>query len=309
MFLGNRLDHELEKDVAVGRDKGVVVVPVHLELAVGVLMVVLVGAPAETQHGVADFRHDIVTAHQGRLVVTGLGLDIERIGNRRAVRGHDEILRLDAGFHPVALPAGLVEFALEQQPGRIRHGRAVHPAVAGKPADFRLPGKLDQAVGIGLDQHVGLGGGTIEPGCEGGETGAVFLHIADGLGRYEFGAQHAEQVHEADQKIFNFFLFRGLRKIDGHRPSLPCSGLARRSRRRTALCRDTGKIDRSACLLRNISRLRIYPQFKGICKRGTCEIQASSGQKPRQRRAGRRNDRQRLEACPHRAGVDQPVDG
>ena len=62
------------KKHAVGGDQRVVVVPVHLELAVGVLMVVLVGLPAELQHGVADLGDDVVAAHQRLLVVAGLGL-------------------------------------------------------------------------------------------------------------------------------------------------------------------------------------------------------------------------------------------
>ena len=50
----------------------VVEVPVHLELAVGVLVVVLVGPPAELEHVVADLGDDVVAAHQGLLVVAGL---------------------------------------------------------------------------------------------------------------------------------------------------------------------------------------------------------------------------------------------
>jgi hypothetical protein len=47
-------------------------VPVHLELAVGVLVVVLVRAPAEFQHVVADLGDHVVAAHQCLLVVAGL---------------------------------------------------------------------------------------------------------------------------------------------------------------------------------------------------------------------------------------------
>ena len=43
MLFGDRLDHELEEAVLVGGLQRVVVIPVHLELAVGVLVVVLVG--------------------------------------------------------------------------------------------------------------------------------------------------------------------------------------------------------------------------------------------------------------------------
>jgi hypothetical protein len=48
MLLGHRLDHELEEAVLVGGGERVVELPVHLELAVGVLVVVLVRAPAES---------------------------------------------------------------------------------------------------------------------------------------------------------------------------------------------------------------------------------------------------------------------
>ena len=51
VLLGDRLDHELEERMLVGGDERVVELPVHLELAVGVLVVVLVGLPAELQHG------------------------------------------------------------------------------------------------------------------------------------------------------------------------------------------------------------------------------------------------------------------
>ena len=43
-------------------DHAVVVLPVHLELAVGVLVVVLVGAPPEGEHRVADLGNDVRSA-------------------------------------------------------------------------------------------------------------------------------------------------------------------------------------------------------------------------------------------------------
>ena len=50
VLLGDGLHHELEEGMPVGGDQRVVEVPVHLELAVGVLVVVLIGGPAERQH-------------------------------------------------------------------------------------------------------------------------------------------------------------------------------------------------------------------------------------------------------------------
>ena len=64
MLFGDRLYHELEEGVPVRGDQRVVIVPVHFELSVGVLVVVLIGPPAECLHTVADLRHHLVAAHQ-----------------------------------------------------------------------------------------------------------------------------------------------------------------------------------------------------------------------------------------------------
>ena len=72
MLLGDGLDHELEERDLVGRRQRIGEVPVDLELAIRILMVVLVGAPAEAGHGGADLGNDIEPAHDGGLVVTGL---------------------------------------------------------------------------------------------------------------------------------------------------------------------------------------------------------------------------------------------
>jgi hypothetical protein len=85
MCLGHRLDHELEEAVLVGGRQRVVEFPVHLELAVGVLVVVLVGSPAEIQHVVADFAHHVVAAHHRLLVVAGLHGGVVFVGHLRAV--------------------------------------------------------------------------------------------------------------------------------------------------------------------------------------------------------------------------------
>ena len=50
VLLGDRLGHVFEEGVLVGGLERVVILPVHLELAVRVLMVVLVRAPAELEH-------------------------------------------------------------------------------------------------------------------------------------------------------------------------------------------------------------------------------------------------------------------
>ena len=80
MTLCDGAGHEFEEDVAIGGLKGVIIIPVHLKLAVGVLMIVLVGPPAERRHAVTDFSDDVITPHQSGLVIAGLALCIERIG-------------------------------------------------------------------------------------------------------------------------------------------------------------------------------------------------------------------------------------
>jgi hypothetical protein len=64
VLLGDGLHHELEEGMFVGGLQRVVIFPVHLELAVRILMVVLVGLPAERQHVIANLGDHVVAAHQ-----------------------------------------------------------------------------------------------------------------------------------------------------------------------------------------------------------------------------------------------------
>ena len=61
--LGHGLDHEFEEGMLVRRRERAVELEVHFELAVRVLVIVLVGPPAELQHVVADFPDHVVAAH------------------------------------------------------------------------------------------------------------------------------------------------------------------------------------------------------------------------------------------------------
>ena len=143
MLLGDRLHHELEEAELVGRGQRVVEVPVDLELAVGVLMIVLIGPPAEIDHGGADLGDDVEAAHDRRLVVAGLLLRIARVGNRRAI-GIDEMeFGLDARHQLHVALAALLEQALEHEARRLADRLAFHPRIARHPGDFRLPWQLD----------------------------------------------------------------------------------------------------------------------------------------------------------------------
>ena len=179
-------------------------------------MIVLVRAPTERRHAVANFGDDVIAPHKRRLVVARLALGIERIGQLAAIRGEQEEFRLDPGFHAVAEFGRLGELVLEHDARRVRHLGTVHPAVAGEPADFRLPRQNHKAGGIGNNQHVGIGGCAIEPGGERGETGAVLLPAADRRGRHQLGAQDAEIIDKTDEKIFELPLLGDFRQISRH---------------------------------------------------------------------------------------------
>ena len=137
VLLGNRLHHEFEEGVPVGRHENIVIVPVHLELAVGVFMVVLVGAPAEREHSVADLGHDVVAAHQRLLVVAGLRVDIARVRNAGPVGVDQVVFGLDAGLHPQPLGGGPGDEVLQHDTRRLLDRPAVHDEVAPRPTPRR----------------------------------------------------------------------------------------------------------------------------------------------------------------------------
>ncbi len=149
VLLGDRLRHVFEEDVAIGGQQSVVIFPVHLELAVRVLVVVLIGLPAEFQHAVADLGDDVVAPHQRLLVVAGLVLGVGGVGDGFAVWGDQEVFAFDAALHAEALLVGLGDLALQEGARAVGDDLAVHPEVAGQPAHFRFPRQLDEAVGIG----------------------------------------------------------------------------------------------------------------------------------------------------------------
>ncbi len=197
--------------------------PVHLELAVGVLVVVLIGRPAELEHGVADRGDHLVAAHQGRLVVAGLVLGVARVGDRAAVGRDDEVFALDPGLHPPAVLGRGRDLALEDDAGRALDLLAVHPEIGREPADLGPPGQPGEALRIGHREHVRIGGRHVEPGGETREACADPLHLADRRGRHQLGAQHAEQIDEADQEVPDPLLLCDLCEIRRH-PRVPPLG-------------------------------------------------------------------------------------
>ena len=213
VFLGDGADHVFEEDVAVGGDEGGGVGPVHLVLAVGVFVVVLVRLPPQGVHGVGDLGDDVVAAHEGELVVAGLGLAVGGVGDGGAVGLDEEELGLDAGPHLEGAGGG--DDAAEDVAGGLVDELAGHPGVGGHPADFGLPGELDEAGRVGDGEDVGVGGGHVEPGGETGEPGAVFGHAVDGGGGDEFCAQDAEEVGVGDEEVADAAFLGDLAELHG----------------------------------------------------------------------------------------------
>jgi hypothetical protein len=182
-------------------------------------VVVLVGPPAHLDHGIADLTDHVVAAHQSGLVVAGLLLGVPVVGDRFAVRRDQEILALDPGLHVVAQGCCLFDLALQGDPRRGLDFLAVHPQIGGQPAHLGLPGQLDQTVRVGHGEHVRVGRGHVQPGGKTGKAGALHLHGADRARRYQLGAQHAEEIDEADQEVLDFSLFGDLGEILCHVPS------------------------------------------------------------------------------------------
>ena len=83
---GDRPHHVFEKSVAVRCPQRRVVIPIHLELAVRVLVIVLIGPPPQPLHGVADLGDHVVAPHQRVLVVAGLQLAIGGVRDFRPIR-------------------------------------------------------------------------------------------------------------------------------------------------------------------------------------------------------------------------------
>ena len=229
VLFGDRLHHELEEGVLVGGGQRVVEAPVHLELAVGVLVVVLVGAPAERQHVVADLGDHVVAAHHRLLVVAGLRCGVVLVGDRLAVGRDQEELGLDAGLHAHAVGRRFGDQPLQRGARRLRDRLVLHDAVGGDPGDLRLPRQLDDRGRVGNGQHVGMRRRQVEPGREAGEAGAVLLHVGDRLRRHQLGALPAEQVGVGDHEIFDAVLLRECGEIVPHR-LLPHGGFSVRSR-------------------------------------------------------------------------------
>jgi hypothetical protein len=200
--------------MAVGGDKGIAVVPVHLELAVRVLMVVLIRIPAQFEHAVADLADDLVTPHQRRLVVAGLGLAIGDVPDVFSVRRDQEEFAFDAALQLEATFGGLGNQPLQDIARGLFDRLAAHPGVSGEPGDLWFPGKLDEALRIGNGKDIRIGWRHVEPCGEPGEARAVLGHAADRFCRNELGPLRAQQIRVGNKEVLDVSFFGDFSKID-----------------------------------------------------------------------------------------------
>ena len=197
---GQGFDHHLEKGVAIGRYQGLGEGPVHLKLAIGVLVVGLVRPPAELLHALEQGTDQGKAAHQRHLVVAGFALVIVGIGRACAGGIEQEKLGLHATAQLKAQGGGPLPLALQQAPRALLHRHAIEAEVGRHPAHLGLPGQGHQAGGIGDRHHIAIGGRQIEPGGKAGKTSPRPSHRSHRRGRHQLGALHPEQIREGHQQ-------------------------------------------------------------------------------------------------------------
>ena len=127
----------------VGGAQGVVELPVHFKLPVGVFVVVLVRAPTQLKHIITDLGDHVVAPHDGLLVITGLFSRVVGVGNLRAFGGKQEELGFNAGFHVHALSFGFTDQSVEDVTRTLINQFVFHHEVGSNPRHFRLPWQLD----------------------------------------------------------------------------------------------------------------------------------------------------------------------
>ncbi len=207
VLLGDRFHHVFEESVPVGGPQCTVVLPIHLELAVRILMIVLVRLPADGGHGVTNLGDNVVAAHQRLLIVTRLGLLVGGIGNGFAVRRDHEVLAFDAGLELIAFLRRRRDHTLEHLPRILGDLLSAHDEISSDPGHFRLPGQLNQAARVGHCQDVRVCRRHVEPSGEAGESGTGFGNCIDRASGHDLSSHGAEQIEEGNEEIFDPLLF------------------------------------------------------------------------------------------------------
>ena len=208
----------------VGGLKHVVVFPVHLELADRVLVVVLVGLPAEFQHVVADLGDHVIAAHDRLLVVARLFGSVVDVRAGRAFTVQDEEFRLNPGLDAQPFLGRLSHQFFKDDTRRLIDGLAFHRGAGGDPGDVLLPRQLDGGVGVRHRHQIGMGRGQVKPGGETGETRAVLGHVVDRLRGDELRPLTSEEVGVGDHEILDPPFLGPFGKVFGHMIT-PCNVL------------------------------------------------------------------------------------
>ena len=145
-LLRHDVDHVAEEDRAVAGDEHVVVLEVRLELAVRVLVVVRVVAPAEPVHVARERREELVVAVQRLRVVAGLVGGIERVVDdqpavaRPCARGRTR--PRGPIFMPVAELGRALDGVAQDRARAVRPRLALDRDVAGEAREPVLPRHL-----------------------------------------------------------------------------------------------------------------------------------------------------------------------
>ena len=138
---------------------------------------------------------------------------IAGVRDGRAVGADEEELAFHAGLERVAFGGGVGDDALQHVARRLLDELAVHVRIGGEPAHFFPPRKLDEAVGIGDGEHVGVGRRHVEPAGKAGKSGPVLRHLADRRCRHELRPHGAEEIDIADEEVLDSLYFCGLSQV------------------------------------------------------------------------------------------------
>ena len=203
-LLGERLDHVAEEHRAVAGRQRVGELEVLLELAVGVLVVGGVVAPAERGDVARHHGHEVEVARQAAHVVTGLVERVERIGQLdRPVVAHanEEVLELGADHELVAQRARALQLPAQDRARVVGPLLALDVDVAGHARHLGPPRQRRERPHVGDGRKVWIVGPLADlAGGETGKSGAVLHQAVEVRGGHELGVRLAVHVHELGEQ-------------------------------------------------------------------------------------------------------------
>ena len=181
LLLGHRTHHPFEKSVAVSRGHGIRVEPVDFKLAIGVFVIVGIGAPTQLLHVADQGGHHVEVVVERSKIVAGLpgrigGIPWNVLPILLLLEQHE--LRFHAHMEDVTLLTKAFELASQNRAGTIGPRLSVHVQVAGHPGDGFAPRQYRQGTEIGNAHHVGVLRTLVEvAGGKARESCALLLHL------------------------------------------------------------------------------------------------------------------------------------